>query len=210
MRAALLFLAIVSCVPPQTQAEACHRQNAANRFGRSINRQNSAVANAVEDSRCDAIEREERADARERASAESKAAAQRDARNAELDAQLATVRAAPSVPELGATTAEAKIMCERQRGNFAVAEGRFGCRVGGPVVFAGTVDDGRIVQTDAYYEGADLGSARLKVSSALGSPRDEQVSPDGFRVFTWVEPDRVVVLTMYAKGVRLSVQTRRG
>lgn len=198
MRAIVVALLIAACNPPQTAAEACRRQNAGNRFSRGLNRQNSAVADAVEDARCDAIEREERAEARERSAANAKAVAARRE-------ELARTRREPSTPELGATPAEVRVLCERQRGVFQLdPNGVFGCRVGGPLAFAGVVRDGRVVRVDGYFEGADLATTRARVSESMGPPTSETVSPEGFRVFVW-EGTRAVVVTMYANGVRVSV-----
>lgn len=61
--AAVLALALIGCQPARTPSEACRRQNMAKRIGRSANP--DPRLDAIEDIRCDEMEREERREARE-------------------------------------------------------------------------------------------------------------------------------------------------
>lgn len=206
MRRLIVLLLLVGCRPANTASEQCRNQAAAARFSRGLNRQSSATADALESMRCDALERDELVERRESARQHAQQSAEQrtrtDTMHRELDARLAEIRVAPNAPELGATLAEAKVICERQRGHFAAAPDAFGCTVGGPLVFAGTVDVARVTRVDTYYEGADLTTARMRIEKDWGPPERELVSAEGFRVFLW--RNESVALTMYPKGVRLS------
>jgi hypothetical protein len=135
--------------------------------------------------------------AREREDAEQQSAAA---------AQLATLRASPRTPELGATMAEVRVLCVHQRGVFIDKEERAatGCKVAGVTIFACTLnDDNRVNRCDTYYEGGDLVSMRKRYEGDLGPPTSEDVSAEGFRIFTWESRTGTVSVTMYAKGVRV-------
>lgn len=203
--AVLAFVVMASCTPAKSASEECRRQNAWRRVSRSSNP--NAVADALEDARCDQLEQNERVEARERKREEA-AAAQEQARvnrelNQEVDARLAAIRTAPNAPELGGTMAEARALCEQQRGEFVQKGLTIGCKVGGPPIFVAVLDDdARIVRIDTYYEGADLGMLRRKTESALGPIETEDVTPEGFRAFHWRRG--TVVVSMYRRGVRLT------
>jgi len=197
------------CAPAKTPSEACRRQAAANRMGRSF--APDPRLDAIENIRCDEMEREERReareDAREKAVAEAKASARADAMNAALDAKLAEIRAAPKVPELGATVAEAKIMCTQQRGAFSAPDdnGIYACRVGGPAIFICAADyDGLTTRCDGFFEGSDIAESRARIERDLG-PADQQSIEGGVRVASWKRGRILVRAMMYDRGVRLSV-----
>ena len=206
---ALLAASSLACAPAKTPSEACRRQAAANRMGRSFNP--DPRLDTIENIRCDEMEREERReareDAREKAAAETKAAARTDAANAALDAKLAEIRSAPKVPELGATVAEAKIICAQQRGAFVPPdnEGIYVCKVGGPIIFICTADyDGVTTRCDGFFEGSDIQESRARIERDLG-PADGQTIENGMRVTSWKRGRILVRAMMYDRGVRLSV-----
>jgi hypothetical protein len=197
----VLAFVLAACGGHNTRAEQCRTGNAIGRIGRAPN----AAANAVEDLRCDAIEREERGEARERerekAQEEARASAKQAALNAELDAALAQIRRAPRVPELGAPPGEARAICEAERGHVIARGPIIECRVGGPAVFIATLNEDRVRRLDAFLEGEDLVRVRGAVEAEYGPPQRESVSSEGFRIFMW---DAGIAVTMYAKGVRLT------
>jgi hypothetical protein len=118
------------------------------------------------------------------------------------DARLKEVRRSPKAPEIGATVAEARVICEQERGRFVEREAVIGCRVGEPAIFACQVEDGQAVRCDIYFEGGDLVAHRASAEKQIGPPGSETVSPDGFRVYDW--PQAGYRLTMYPKGVRVT------
>lgn len=196
-RVALLLAVLAACAEPQTPAGRCRSQAALARSGRMMGGRQSAEADALEQMRCDELERQERTERRV-ASREAAMAAE------ERERQLAVVRAAPTSPELGATIAEVRVLCERQGGVLAVEpSGPFVCRVGGVSVFLGAVaDGGYVVRVETLYEGADLVTERRRIEAQLGPAERETVSSEGFRVFVWASGR--FTLSMYDKGVKVS------
>lgn len=211
MRAIALCLAIIpiiaACREPKTAEDECRNRNTLRRVGRGVSSAQNPVADTLEESRCDEIGREERAERKERA-AEAKA---ERARRAELDRQtnaaLAQIRSSPRVPEIGAPLAELKVICGRQRGQFFTKAPYVGCTVGGPAIFACQLDDdGNLVtRCDGYYEGADLSDSRRRIEEKLGQPERVGTSAEGFRIFIWA--GGTVQLTMYDRGVRMTTAT---
>ena len=189
---------LVACKQPKTPSERCRLGNAIGRIGKEHNR----VADAIEDARCDQLEAEERAGARERAREEKENVAHRAALQGENDALLTRIRQLPKTPELGATNAEAKVICERQRGLFETKGATISCSVGGPVVFVALLESNRVTRLDTYYEGGDLTEARRTVSDLFGPHEREELTPDGFRAFIWKQG--TLVIAMYPRGVRMS------
>lgn len=207
--AGLLFLSsFLACDTGGSAASRCRTANAFGRMSQPANR----TANALEDARCDELERQERAEARERAAdsrareAEKKQAdAQISAANAQIDAELAAIRRQPKVPELGSTPAEMRVLCTRQRGDFANQSSTVFCRVGGQMIFLCTFDtESRANRCDAYYEDGDFTRARRDTEARLGPAARESVSSEGFRVFQWSSGAEFLVVTMYRRGVRIT------
>lgn len=204
--------ALAACKPPETAAGRCRQQVAIKRMGRSMQHDpNESLVRQLEDEECSRIGREEHAEAR--ADAREKRAEQAAAGAAQLqdDESLARIRRAAQAPELGATIGEARVICNRQRGNFGrEAAATFGghdllrCDVGGRLVFVCVLDAERINACDRYIEDADLVSMRQRLQADLGPPESETVSDAGFRVFSWSHG--TVLLTMYEHGVRLRVR----
>lgn len=207
----LLFVLTVGCAAPQSRAEACRNGNSWNRVGRAANGKDNSTTNAVEDLHCDAVEaneqaagRERRAEQRAQEASDEQARVERQGSDRRLSAELENIRRAPSVPEVGATVAEAQVLCTQQRGTFVSKPAGVGCRIRGLQLFACTMSDGQADRCDGYYEGADFAVTRRSVEAKLGPPTRESVSSDGFRVFEWSGGSETVVVTMYAKGVRMT------
>lgn len=172
-----------------------------NRWARSTNDRTNPVADAVENARCDALAQGERQEARAAAQERRATNAARTQQEQAAAAELASIRRRPEVPELGGTSAEARVLCERQRGAFSVNGESLACLVGGLPIFACATGGARLVRCDGYYEDADLTASRRTVEERLGPPETETVA-DGFRVFSW--KSSTVLMTMYPHGVRLS------
>ncbi len=172
----------------------------------------NATADAVEDMRCDVVEaneeatgRQRRADKQAEKASDDQARAAQDDSNRQLDAQLENIRRAPRVPELGATVAEAQVLCQQQRGAFVSHPSTLGCKIRGQTLFACTVDaGGQADRCDGFYEAADFAATRRSVEAQLGQATHESVSGDGFRVFEWAGSKESVIVTMYARGVRMT------
>ena len=123
-----------------------------------------------------------------------------------VSAQLAAIRQNPKVPELGATRAEAKVICERERGLWVDKDDKVGCKVGGAVVFACAADELKMTRCTTYYEGAELTDWKERTIERLGAPESETISENGFRVFEWA--NGTTSLTMYERGVELTVSNK--
>lgn len=123
------------------------------------------------------------------------------------DPRLLEIRKTPKPPQLGATVAEVKVICTNQRGIVVEREDVVGCRVGGEAIFACKHADQQMYQCDTYYEAGDLGAFEAATEKEFGPPPEVRVGPDGFRVFSW--PGRGYVLTMYSKGVRVTLSKPR-
>jgi len=140
-----------------------------------------------------------------RAADEAQAERARSEGYRQLDAHIEAIRRSPTVPELGATVAEIRAICTQQRGEFVTVSSRVGCRIRSQVIFACTLDDeSRTDRCDGFYEGADLVASRKATEAKLGLPVRESVSADGFRVFEWANGAETVIITMYARGVRIT------
>lgn len=121
------------------------------------------------------------------------------------DPAVVAVRRSPRVPEVGATVAEIRSLCQQQRAEFVNRSAVLGCRIRNDQIFACTLDtDSRADRCDGYYESADIAASRQLVESKLGPPVHETVSGDGFRVFEWTTSNETITLTMYAKGVLMT------
>jgi hypothetical protein len=190
--AVVVMASIVMACGGRSGADGCRTQAAVNRGVRGMNRQQNASADALEQMRCDELEREERSEHQAK-----------DAERNDRESAQTRVRSFPKAPELNATSAEAKVICESQGGAFVEEGAVLGCRVGGPVIFAGKTKDGRLVKVDTYFERGDLAAARRNAETMYGPPESENVSSEGFRVFLWRAG--TVAVTMYPKGVRVTV-----
>lgn len=206
--AAFAALSTAGCVRSDgSRASNCYTGSALAAAGRGMQGRQSATADALEGIRCDEIAREEAAERRERERRWREQKAERTARRAQAVAQqerdaeqLAAIRSAPEVPELGATEKEAKAICWRQRGQARRVGFATVCRVGGKPIFAATLnDDGTFDRVDAYYEGQTIGAMRKRMITALGEPEETKVI-DGFRVLLWKNGH--IALAGYDLGVR--------
>jgi hypothetical protein len=159
------------------------------------------------------LERQENAEARadredrRRASAAAESSRRYQAElSRRASAELAAIRQAPNIPELGATIQEAKILCERQRGQFREDGIVAACRVGGSLIFVCKVDQAhQFNRCDGYYESADLASSRREIERQLGTPPSrERVSSSGYRVFEWSGDKWLILITSYDRGVRMT------
>lgn len=127
------------------------------------------------------------------------------------DPAVVAVRRSPRVPDLGATIAEMRTLCEQQRGSYVNRSSTIGCRVGADVLFACTLDsDSRADRCDGFYETADVVASRRAVENALGNAPKESLSAEGYRVFEWANGNETVSVTMYSKGVRMTHARRVG
>lgn len=173
-----------------------------------MGRQPDAAANAIEDARCDALARDERNEARyqrEEARRDRDEHARAEAMSHRTDPELASIRANPRAPELGATLAEMRVICGGERGVLGRGDDWATCKVGGAAVFSCRLAGEQATRCDVFYEGADLPASRRRVESGLGSPpTSEAVNSSGFRVFRWELPDRLVSVAMFEHGVRVS------
>lgn len=122
------------------------------------------------------------------------------------DEQRAAIRRTPTVPELGATGPETRVICERQHGEFTEKTKAVQCAVGGATIFECLRDaENRMSRCNSYFENGNLAEHRERLAADLGDPTSETVSADGFRVFSWETDTKIVAVTMYAKGVRVMV-----
>lgn len=126
----------------------------------------------------------------------------------DVSPRLVAVRQNPKSPELGATRAEAKVICDSEHGQWIDQGDTVGCKVGGPVVFACVLVEQQASKCTTYYEGADLAERRQQMIDELGAPESQTVSEAGFRVYTWGGGTHV--LTMDARAVRVTVSTPPG
>jgi hypothetical protein len=208
----LVALLVAGCAGHQSRADACRTSNAFRRAGRGLQGKPNATADAVEDLRCDLVEanetatdRQRRAEAQASKAADDQERAAQQQSNRQLDAQLENIRRAPNVPELGATVAEAQVLCQQQRGAFISRTATLGCKIRGQTLFACSMDSGgQADRCDGFYEAADFGATRRSVETKLGPAAKESVSADGFRVFEWAGTAEIVIVTMYARGVRMT------
>ena len=211
----VVALVMASCVP-QSRAQSCRMGVALG----NINGKKSSAEVTLEEMRCDNIEAAETANEHARRSNELEArrqAAQEDAESARVwgaharavaqrrqadSEELASFRRRPNVPELGATPGEAKIACNRQRGEFHEVNENVGCLVAGIRTFACRVESELLVRCDAYYEDGDLVDQRTRIERALGPAKQEVHG--GVRVFSWERGDELTTLKAYDRGVRVS------
>jgi hypothetical protein len=78
--------------------------------------------------------------------------------------------------------------------------------VGGASIFECLRDEeNRMNRCNSYFENGNLAEHRERLASDLGDPTSESVSADGFRVSSWETDAKIVVVTMYSKGVRVMV-----
>lgn len=126
----------------------------------------------------------------------------RVASSSELEQQLAAVRSSPEAPDLDATVADARAVCERQRGQLLREDASLQCRVGGAVVFTCDLAGGRVERVDTYFEGQSVAVARAHLELKLGPAESEVVSPEGASVFSW--DNDTLALARYARGVRVT------
>lgn len=202
------FLALLGCAPAKSASESCRRGAAANRVSRSFSRAQNPVADAVEEARCDEMERDERRQAREDSKEEAARAEEKQAQEDAAQARRRAVRRNPKSPELRSTLAESRIICDRQGARFSADAGRYGCHLSGRLIFAGYLDEtGETTRVDTYFEDGDVNEARRRVEGELGPPGHEQVV-DGFRVFTWNLQTVTVLITSYERGVRWTLAKR--
>jgi hypothetical protein len=125
----------------------------------------------------------------------------------ESAARLAAIRRAPSSPELGAGTGEARALCTRQSGVATETPEELGCKVGADVIFSCGVDmESRLTRCDTLYEGAELTGARDAVIARLGPPTSSGFV-SGARYFRW-EGDPWVLVTTYPGGVFFRIARR--
>jgi hypothetical protein len=192
---------------PRTASEECYRRVALRRAfsgGRF-----DETAEAIQQTRCDAIASEERETAREEERRQEASRAESEER-AHDDAQhFAAIRAAPRVPELGAMVPEMRATCEKQRAHFIQkSDAVYVCRLVGATLFACTVDDNLAAdRCDGYYEGAELTDARDRVAETLGPPTSKSVT-GGSRVFGWAGAGLSVLVQMYPHGVRMTTSRK--
>lgn len=112
----------------------------------------------------------------------------------------------PKVPDIGATAAESKQLCERQRGQHLPSESEGGmkliCKVGGYPIYVAVVGLGEeaISMRKAFIEGGDVTELRDRLEGKMG-PADEVQIVNGFRAWTWWRDGSVLVLSSYAAGV---------
>jgi hypothetical protein len=205
---ALLLFAMGGC--DESAAGRCRTANAFGQAGRAMAHQTNYAANALENMRCDNIEYMERAEARE---------AERDARRRRVEREradeaelaavyaqrrvLAAIRQNPKFPEIGATSREARAICESQRGQWIDHDDTIGCKVGGIAVFACTLDEQQTNRCTHWKEGAEVADERDSVAADHGKPESQSVSSDGFRVFTWEAS--TIIVEGYDKGVKVTV-----
>jgi len=210
MRKALVLLLLVACVPPpKTQAEACRRRVAGNRFSRSFSTQNTQALSAIEDGQCDAIEAQERAAAASQRQHAELVEAVRQPSPApaptvatdEGAAERKRIRARPVAPELGSTPKEVRQICTQQWGYIEDSPSLMGCMTSEGPIFAVGFKEGLASRVDTLYEGGDLAAMRDAETAKRGEPT--VTIEDGVRLFTW--PGGVSMST-YAKGVRKSVR----
>jgi hypothetical protein len=119
------------------------------------------------------------------------------------DARLVAIRRSPKPAPIGATVAEARVICEQQRGRLVESDGVVECHVGRAPVFACRHGEQQMRTCDTYYEGGDLTAFAQAAEKQYGPPPSVQVSKEGFRVFSW--PAVGYSVTMYPKGVRVTV-----
>lgn len=135
---------LLACAPARTAAEACRRQAAAKQFGRNVQQRQNPAADALEDMRCDAIERDE--ESRPRVAAPVNRVVQSRER-------AAPTRAAPL--GLGASLSETRAACEERGGSLnergSLNDGTvFICSIGPRAVFSCTLDaTGSVVRLSA-------------------------------------------------------------
>jgi hypothetical protein len=211
--AVLMALFIMGCRPPATQEEACRRQAAANRMGRSF--QPNPALDQIEQMRCDNIGAQERVEARVAAAEKREIdarqaelsrtqAAQQKASEARAERAQAEIRAGHRAPEINATRAEVELLCKQELGTVTRDGQTLGCEVGGPLIFVVVLDAGeRVERVDSYFEGGDVTEARMRMEKSVGPYDREAVSPDGFRVFLWTRIG--VALTTYKNGIRVTL-----
>lgn len=198
-----------ACRPARTASERCRKVNALSRMT-TPQRDRDRVAETLEDMRCDAMEHEERREARHREVLDREREAQTEDANRKLEAVIAEIRRAPRVPELGSTRIEVRVLCEQQRAALYEQGSVMTCAIRRVPLYTCTLDAGNIVdRCDGYFEAADLAAQRGSMTAQLGQPNREGVSADGFRFFGWSAGERSVVITMYPRGVRVTTMRER-
>jgi hypothetical protein len=208
-----MVLLAMGCRPPATQEEACRRQAAANRMGRSF--QPNPALDQLEQMRCDNIGATERAEQRVAAAEKREIdarqaelarmqAAQQHASEARSEQAMAEIRASHRAPEINATRAEVELLCAHEHGKVTRQDSTIGCEVGGPLIFVAVLDAGeRVERVDSFLEGGDVSEARIRMEKSVGPYDREALTPDGFRVFLWTRIG--VALTTYKNGIRVTL-----
>lgn len=134
---------------------------------------------------------------------------QRELERQQLESQRAAAadqqrtRANPKAPDIGATTAESKQLCERQGGYHAQTEFEGGlkltCTIGGSPAYLAVVDDEMVSMRKVFIEGGDAVAIRERLEEKLGAADDIQIVK-GFRAWTWRRDGSVVVISSYNDG----------
>ncbi len=112
-----------------TPGDRCREESALRQSERFVSGNRNATADALEAMRCDRLDE---VDQMERIRAVEAARREEDElaeANRRLDQTLAAIRRNPAVPDLGATAAEVRLMCTRQRGEVVGNVETIGCRL---------------------------------------------------------------------------------
>jgi len=119
----------------------------------------------------------------------------------EVDAAIVAIQKHPKFPELGATRAEARAVCEHERGAWIDRGEKVGCQILRANVFACEVDEGAMRACTHWKLGADLTDERDTISETIGKPSSVGRGDRGFRVYTWETPTKTTTLSGYPAGV---------
>jgi hypothetical protein len=122
-----------------------------------------------------------------------------------VDAAILAIQKKPRFPELGATRAEARAICERERGSWIDRGEKVGCQIEHANVFACELDEQSSARACTHWKlGADLTDERDTIAETNGPPTSVARGERGFREYTWKAPTKTITLSGYPAGVSVT------
>ena len=103
----------------------------------------------------------------------------------EVDVAVLAVQRNPKYPELGATRAEARVMCEHERGAWVDQGTKVGCQIRRANVFACELAEDATARACTHWKlGAEVGDEHGAITATAGKPKAVETDARGFRAYT--------------------------